>query len=348
MRANRAALIGRFFYSLERSVYMSEGYSVSGIEWLLSYTSGQAAPNIFASSWMYPARDGAMAVFFTWNRAGVPDFRHLDSVRMFITSVPPSEMNVGFWTYGDANPFYNPDDVVFSVDITASAGDGDLYSARLSSTGYYVLFAVQYMGSAHGHTILLSAPKDSRLVNSNERAPSLSYSPVGKAFTMRASMTGLSLLEFYRPDVAFGAPSSISDAETLNEMYCASIVTAYRGRTRPYASPYDGYWYVWSRALERWAPGNYTVGVDFRSPENQTRISAAIDSAIAQINGVLNSYGVSFTRTGSASGDMSIVVDSEYNLFGITPARAGYVFGGDWETHTNGGVNGKRRQPYFS
>jgi hypothetical protein len=35
---------------------------------------------------------------------------------------------------------------------------------------------------------------------------------------------------------------------------------------------------------------------------------------------------------------MSIVVDSEYNLFGITPARAGHVFGGDWETHTNGGV----------
>ncbi len=101
-------------------------------------------------------------------------------------------------------------------------------------------------------------------------------------------------------------------------------------------NPYLGYWYLstGNAKLKRWPPGAYTVGVDFRDTNNQAQISAAIDNALSEINSVMNEFGISFTRSGT-SGDIDVIVDTEWNLYGIDLDTATYAYGGTWQTYEN-------------
>lgn len=160
-------------------------------------------------------------------------------------------------------------------------------------------------------------------------SPSLSYNQNSNNFTIGTSMSGRRILEFHRTDLPYGYPTSITNQDTLNEMLLTSVINEERAAS----VFYRGYYHANNRVLERWGKGRYTVGVNFLDNTNKSTISSAINSALSELNSVLNSYGVYFTRSSTAtSGDITITVGSEYDLFGID-LNDGYAQGGYWNTH---------------
>lgn len=293
-------------------------------------SSGSDTPFFYGSVAVYPTRvANSAAVLFTWNSRESGNYNRIVSIRRYLTTTyPPYIQANASWSLGDSNPFSNSMNTLDNQLITSLCADGELYRDWIDVMDCYVVFAIQYeVDDANGG---VSWYWDTKLITSNvyAQAPSLSYNSESGQFSIGTSMTGRRILEFYCSDRAYGYPTSIHDEETLNEMYYVSLVNMESDY------PYDGYYYLRSAELNRWPPGSYTVGVQFRSSYNQSTISSAIDHAIEEINRVLNVYGIDFARSGT-SGDISIIVDTEYNLFDIDPATDDYVYGGTWETQTN-------------
>ncbi len=293
-------------------------------------STGDDTPFFYGQAAVYPTRvANSAAVLFTWHSRESDSYRRIISIRRYLTTTyPPNIQANANWTPGDENPFSDSMNTLDNRLITSSCADGELYRDWVDVMGCYVVFAIQY--ERDDEISGVSWYWDARQITSNvyAPAPSLSYNSESGEFTIGTSMIGRRILEFYCTDHPYGYPTAIHDEETLNEMYYTALVNMERDY------PYAGYYYLRGAELNRWTPGSYTVGVQFRSSYNQSTISSAIDHAIEEINRVLGIYGIDFTRTGT-SGDISILVDTEYNLFGIDPETADYVYGGTWETQTN-------------
>ena len=293
---------------------------------------------VFTSIAQYPTRADMMHCLFTWHSKESTVFGSLESVTFYLTTTNPSKITPNSnWEIGDSNPFSDSMNTVYSCDVTSSAGDGDLCEMWVDP-GYYAMFVVQYYASESANydyyvTWCYTTSKSSSNIDGS--APSLSYDSDSNKFTIGTSMKGRRILEFYNTGHDFGYPTSISDEETLNEMYNVSMVDM------EWDNPYYGYYTINGNTLERWIPGSYTVGVQFNSSTNQSTISSAINSALTKINNVMNDFGVYFTRSGT-EGDITIIVDSEENLFDIDPSTADYIYGGTWENtvSSKGGVVG--------
>lgn len=280
----------------------------------------------------FPTRTDPTNIMFTWHHEMMPNFQSVVSVRQYVTTTDPENVRLNStWSMGSSNPFSNtmPNSTILSNTlITSSAQPGELYRSWVES-GYYVLIAIQYYTAGNkGH--IAWAWTERTTSNVKASAPSLSYDQSSRTFTVGTSMSGRRVLEFYNTDNQYGYPTSITSEETLNEMYYTSLVDM-----EYWDNPYRGYYNLSGKKLNRWAPGRYTVGVQFNDPTNQAQISNAINAAINEINGVLNSFGVYFTRSGT-TGDINIVVDTEYNLFGIDLSTdISYAIGGLWYTYPN-------------
>lgn len=299
------------------------------------FSEGSTAHPIRYGNWN-STRDGTCHLMFTWNSREVQNFSHIVSVRMYITSTPPNQIALNSnWAMGDANPYSDSIVTLLNQDITAYATDGDLYETWVNGTTYsgcYVFFSIQYYIGSQGWIARAEMPA---LHNNNIGvAPSIAYNQLRNEITVGESVAGRRIVEFRRTDIPYGYPTAISDETTLNEMMLVSLINV-EGYL---PQSYKGYYYLTNNnSLERWSPGYYTIGVDFRSSTNQTQISNAIDNAINNINSVLNVYGVYFTRSGT-TGNINVIVDSEWNLFGIDLSNAPYIYGGTWETNVSNGV----------
>lgn len=293
-------------------------------------STGDDAPFFYGQAAVYPTRvANSAAVLFTWHSRESDSYRRIISIRRYLTTTyPPNIQANANWTPGDENPFSDSMNTLDNRLITSSCADGELYRDWVDVMGCYVVFAIQY--ERDDEISGVSWYWDAKQITSNvyAPAPSLSYNSESGEFTIGTAMIGRRILEFYCTDHPYGYPTAIHDEETLNEMYYASLVDM------EWDNPYRGYYYLRGAELNRWPPGSYTVGVQFRSSYNQSTISSAIDHAIEEINRVLGIYSIDFTRTGT-SGDISILIDTEYNLFGIDPETADYVYGGTWETQIN-------------
>lgn len=302
-----------------------------------SSQSMRTSSKIYSALTTCPTRSsGEVAVFFTWNMFNDEKFKGLVSVRLYVTSTNPKDLVVNDnWSLGDSNPFSNSMTVILNRDITSEASEGDLYRGWIPS-GYYVGVGVQYkydnaVGGKATFTFLNDICEDNVISNT----PSFTYNTKDKNFSIGTSMEGRRIIEFYNADHPYGYPTEISDVETLNEMYYASLMSS-----EFYDNPYCVYYYSCHSddcRLTRWKPGRYTVGVSFNTSNNKDIISSAIDSALREVNNVLNSYDVYFTRSGT-SGDITITVDTHYNLYG-TDASEEVLYGGTWSTTEDDGGN---------
>lgn len=293
--------------------------------------------HIYCSTYLAPARDDSNITMFTWNAALVTKSFRMYRVWKIITTKRPSSLSWrDSWEVTDnpTNIFSNLTNAI-TTNITNSAKEGVLYRDWIDTDtyeGYYVLYLVTYE-SGNRYWASYSTPAyggynykiQSYCVGS---APALSFDKSTGNFSIGKSMTGRRFIEFHRADKPYGYPTNISDEGTLNEMLLTSIIG------QEYSDPreiYYGYYSVGSRELNRWAKGTYTVGVNFKDTQNKATINSAINAAISEANSVLNSYGVYFKRSGT-SGDMSVIVDTEWNLYEIDLETADYVYGGTWET----------------
>ena len=289
-------------------------------------SKGTSYSDSFLNFGLYPTRVSSCAVLITWHDYFGGDIDDIVSIRLYVTSTyPPNITTNSSWRLGDSNPFSSSMTTISNTNITSSAEEGELYRTWVDP-GYYLLFAIQYYDSDGDGWIKWWYTTSRTVDNVYSSAPSLSYNQSSNQITIGTAMTGRRILEFYCSDYKYGYPTSISSEETLNEMYYASCLDM------EWSNPYRGYYYLNGSELTRWAPGRYTVGVKFNTTTNKTRISNAIDDALDEINDVLNDYGVYFTRSGT-TGDISVIVDTEENLYDIDPTEDGaYVYGGTWET----------------
>lgn len=291
-------------------------------------SSGSSDGYLFMSLQLFPTRVDTCSLLYTWHSNADPDFKSIVSVRIYLTTTNPAYIDVNSgWSIGDSNPFSDYMTPDYNYNVTSSAKDGVLNRTWVEP-GYYAVFAVQYKRyDEYDGWISYWYTTSKSTSNVYSSSPSLSYNEASSTFSIGTSMTGRRVLEFYSTDNRIGYPTSISSEETLNEMYYVSCVDMeWSGK------PYKGYYYLSGTELTRWAPGKYTVGVRFNTTNNKSRISNAIDNALDEINDVLNDYGVYFTRSGT-TGDISVIVDTEENLYDIDPYEEGvYVYGGTWET----------------
>lgn len=313
------------------------GSTVSGDAKNVKSSSGSSYGSVYTQMAVYPTRVDSSAILYSWHSYGDDDFKSIVSVRQYITTTNPNyiDLNEG-WNIGDSNPFSDTMDVVSNINITNSAQCGELYRTWVEE-GYYVLIAIQYKRyDKYDGWISYNYTTSKTTSNVYSSAPSLTYNQNTGKFTIGTAMAGRRILEFYNSDNRYGYPTSISNEETLNEMYYASLVGM-----EGWSNPYKAYYYLDGTTLTKWAAGRYTVGVKFNSTKNKSTISGAIDDAIDEINDVLNTYGIYFTRSGT-SGDVTITVDTEESLYGIDPATDDYVYGGTWEvdTDSNGTIIG--------
>lgn len=293
--------------------------------------------HVYAGAYLAPARNDSNVTMFTWNASLITKSFKLYRVWRVLTTTNPNDLSSsGDWDYTD-----NPTDIypnladAVTKDITSYAKEGDLYRDWIDADtyeGYYIMYDVIYETDGEGWSSVATPTYDGYEYKIRRYcihdAPSLSFDRITGDFTIGKSMVGKRFIEFYRADKSYGYPTDISDEETLNEMLLTSIISQENEDPR---KMYQGYYTVSNRVLTRWAEGTYTVGVDFKDTQNKSIIDEAINSAISKVNSVLNNFGVYFIRSGT-SGDMSIIVDTEWNLYEIDLETGPYVYGGTWET----------------
>uniref|UniRef100_UPI0025D13408 hypothetical protein n=1 Tax=Pseudobutyrivibrio sp. TaxID=2014367 RepID=UPI0025D13408 len=254
-----------------------------------------------------------------------PQFQ-LVSIKMYFTTTPKDQIQLNSdWHEGDANPFSDSMSNVTIRDFSWVT-DGNLAEAWWYDSGYTVMVSIQYHKNNESATYIkwtmLNAQTFDNYITST--APTLTFN--NNTLTIAPLVSGERIIEFRRTDIPYGGNTGITDEATLNEMLYTSLIDM-EG-----SNPYIGFYYL-SRTekLYRWPPGNYTVGVDFRDSHNQARISAAINNALSEINSVMNEFGINFTRSGT-SGDIDVIVDTEYNLFGVDIYEDSLIYGGTWAT----------------
>lgn len=281
------------------------------------------------------ARDGTNQLFMSWNGELV----NISMYRIWRILTPNNPQNAKFNDYNSYNVDSDPDEILNGLGNCEferiHVNEGDLYHDWVNADtydGYYIMymFIVQSLSSDEYYChYWWSRTQITNYCIGN--APSLSYNQSSNIFTIGTSMPGRRILEFHRTDIPYGYPTSISNQDTLHEMLLTSMINEEWDGD----SFYLGYYYANDLTLERWAKGRYTVGVNFLDNTNKSTISSAINSALSELNSVLNSYGVYFTRSSTAtSGDITITVGSEYDLFGID-LNDGYAQGGHWNAYTD-------------
>ncbi len=282
---------------------------------------------------VYPTRSGSTHVLFSWNSVGVSSFSFIRA-RLYFTTTPYNQIRVNdSWSVEDENPFSDSMSNVTIRDVSY-VGDGNLGEMYWNESGYSIIFAVAYRSSNDPNGVFYySRPNDhhgsfqqsfDNFITSS--APSLSFN--NNILTIGSLVSGRRIIEFHRTDIPYGGNTGITDEATLNEMLYTSMLNM------EWENPYYGYYLLadnyWDISyLHRWRPGNYTVGVEFRDSQNQSIISSAIDNALSEINSVMNEFGINFTRSGT-NGDIDVIVDTEYNLYGITLGEDPYIYGGTW------------------
>ena len=281
---------------------------------------------------LLPTRDGKNVFLFTWNYATHPEL-NLFKIYRIISSGLATAINTS------AQPSDDPSNILIGAGTIAKCDEvtleqGDLYREYINAdefSGQYVTILIisTYEDYANYRAKYMLLPIQNMCI---ANAPSLSFNSSTGYLTIGTAMAGRRIIEFYRRDRNYGYPSNISDVETLNEFLLTTLINIEGRGFDTYGAYFTG---VLSSYITKWAKGSYTIGVQFNGTQNRTKISNAINNAITQINNVLNDYGVYFIRSGT-SGDITITVDSEYNLFGIDLDTAGYVYGGTWETVTDG------------
>lgn len=309
-------------------------------------------PGMYMQAHIYPTRQKDSTHFlFSWNDYAV-DYDEIVSVRLYLTTTPYDEIKANdSWSVGDENPFSDSMANVINYNITSQAKSGELYETWLPS-GYTVVAAIQFratviipwyeVSDGDATTVYTNYPVQVGLIthtriirqtSSNlitDQYPSVTLE--NKHLKIGLACQGKRVIEFHRTDVPYGGDSGITDEETLNETLYTTMLN------QEFDNPYLGYFYFGNyAATKRWGKGSHTVGVSFQSSENQALISSAIDSAIGQINSVMNEFGISFRRSGD-SGDITITVDTEQNLYGIDLATSSYVYGGTWSVSSGNGV----------
>lgn len=292
---------------------------------------------------LYPLRDNHNKLLYTWNDANI-NYNGFYVERIWrILSRSSSLTYNNTWT-ANQNPteiFSNIGSNPNCLEIT-DLESGDLYAEDINTnsySGYYCFFLIIYHTYGLDENMYWSrwirAGNESITDIRYGDAPSLTFdSSTGHFHIGKTNGNSYHLLEFYTPTniVPYGADTGITNDETLTEMFYTSIVNF--EETPSYFEVYKAYHTINDRVLNRWAPGRYTVGVTFKNNQNRSVISDAIDSVLSDLNSILNQYNVYFTRSGT-SGDMTITVDTEWNLYKIDLPTADYVYGGTWEATTN-------------
>ena len=292
--------------------------------------SGTRASNDwpYAQITAYPTRDGTTYVLATWTIEEL-NVRSVDKVMLYYTTTPYNNLSVNdYWEYGDDNPMSDSMSDVTMYNLTNRLSDGDIYETWWSRTGYYIVIGLQFVDNSGNRYFMWNNAMNGTPTSSNyitSSAPTITYNSTTGALSVSKLCSGRRILEFRRTDIPYGGSTGITDEATLNEMFYTSLMDM---EYRP--AVYKGYYYLSnSHVLNRWNRGSYTIGVNFQSTINQSRINSAINNAISQVNSVMNEFGVSFTRSGT-SGDITITVDTEYNLYGIDISDAAYLYGGTW------------------
>lgn len=292
-------------------------------------------PDIHAVLELYPTRDGKNVLLLTWNKVKFSGISIMKIYRIISTGEPSGYYSSFTETSAPGNIITGLGSYTYSNIVNNSdAGNGDLYREYInadSNSGKYItiLFMFRYNSTVWVSYRYTYTTIENRCIAS---APALSFDSSTGNLTIGTSKWGRRILEFYRADRACGYPTDISDTETLNEFQLTTLINMEGGGM----SQYNAYYYqTLFQKINKWPQGSYTVGVQFNGTQNKTTISNAITNAITQINNVLNDYGVYFIRSGT-SGDITITVDSEYNLFGIDLDTADYIYGGTWETAKDG------------
>lgn len=289
---------------------------------------------LYITSTLVPTREGMNTYMLTWNTHLSDGEYTVVKVWRVLTSLTVDKLKISDgWSDVEASP-----DVIFTnlngasiKNITSQAKEGALYREGIDADEYSGDNVIAILTYQHADGVRVRAHGVYSIQNyCISSAPSLAYNAEDGKLTIGESMVGRRLIEFHRTDKPYGYPTNISDEDTLNQMLLTTVISQER-----WSTPYAGYYYIDSESLTRWAKGNYTIGVKFLDSKNKTRISDGINSAISQINDLLDEFEIHFTRETGTSGNITITVDTHLNLYGYDIAPGTYVYAGSWDTTTN-------------
>lgn len=295
-------------------------------------------PDPYRDIYMVPTRNGQVAVQYSWNNEKYSTMS-IKKIYRILSDTPPT----GF--YDEWNEDLPPGQILTGLssisckDITndTTAASGNLYREYIDAdinSGKTVVFLMVYYynNQLWASYKYLFATIENRCISP---APSVSFNQATGKLSIGTSKQGRRIIEFYRRDRDYGYPTNISDEETLNEFQYTALLNMENDSNS--MAIYNAYYYnVRYSEINKWAPGQYTVGVQFNGTQNRTTINNGINGAISQLNNILNDYGVYFSRSGTA-GDITVTVDTEYNLFGVDLDTADYIYGGKWSVETYNG-----------
>ena len=251
-------------------------------------------PKPYIGCMLCATRDGNNQALMTWN-AELLDNCSMYKMYRILTSNNPVNVSVKeSWDFDAV-----PSDILNGLGDyeykSISVDEGDLYRDWINADtyeGYYVIFLFIYNVSDRWYAYYYY-PWDKIVNYCIGSAPSLTYNQSSNSFTIGTSMAGKRILEFHRTDRSYGYPTSVTNQDTLNEMLLLSMIQEESwGNFRRYL----GYYNAGTTTLERWAKGSYTVGVNFKDNTNKSRISAAINFALSEINSVLKIITVYILR----------------------------------------------------
>lgn len=307
---------------------------------------------------IYPTRDGKNRLFFTWNNESVywSRFYIAGMLHVFHYDGDPNEIELAtnlskessrnvlsarISNYNKVSGKIKNNYQSIAQNQWGASGklwygwDSDLSLHEGCKVCFMFMYTVGPLSKSNPYRIVLcwcEPPAENRVIAS---APRFEFDTSTGNFTIGTAMEGRRILEFYNETKA--DVTSTGNNDTLHEFLLTTLLNTERHKPMEcYAAYYED---VLSARICRWQKGQYTVGVDFCSDTNKVAISTAIDEALEQINSVLKGYDIFFTRSGATTGDLSIIVDSEKNLFNLDLSTGGYYYGGQWETVIDGNCN---------
>lgn len=290
----------------------------------------------FTSMAAYPTRDDRTHVFFTWHNHENNEFTitNIPTIYLFTSLYNPSSFSFKEnLNYGDKSPF--TEELSSCIDITDLASEGALYHNWLEP-GYYWGVILYYNFKIDDEEFWAGewiGYLDATWDNLISGAPSLNYNESSNTLTIESSRTGKRIIEFCNTDKSIGYPTKISDSRTLEEMYSVTLLNL-EGEN-PFMTFFDN---LNQNKVERWEKGTYSVAVNLiggSSANNNSTINKAVLNALELINDVMNEFGVYFIKTSAPTGNITVTVDTEEELFGIDLETSYEAIGGQWSTITD-------------
>lgn len=132
-------------------------------------------------------------------------------------------------------------------------------------------------------------------------------------------------MEFYEEDYN---PTN-TGKQSLEEFFLTSIVDLE-------GSGYSSYYDLSEKTLHKWRAGEYTVGIEYKSSKNRSRIYSAINNAIYELNQKMKKFGIVFNKVATNSyedttGDITFTVGAHQELFGYEATLSDW-YNGTWKT----------------